>query len=145
MAETIKKPILNPADILKQSAPDWAKGGRPWQKIVGDSQVIYEDSHVVSFHDPDDDPREAERTSGELRVTLICKKDVQSLMDLSVGDENLNEKILHGIQQTAYRLGLEKKGFEVRAHVLPPLQRRPELSFKIRSGKAPKKGDTAAG
>ena len=60
-------------------------------------------------------------------------------MDLGVADEQLGAKILNGIQQAAFRLGLEKKGFEVRAHVYPPMQRRPELAFKIRSGKPPKK------
>ena len=52
---------------------------------------------------------------------------------------------LRGLQQAALRLGLEKKGFEVRAHVFPPLQHRPELAFKIRAGKPPKAGDTASG
>ncbi|HTU82058.1 MAG TPA: hypothetical protein VMF61_08000, partial [Candidatus Acidoferrales bacterium] len=88
---------------------------------------------------------ESEREPGEIRATLLCKKHVPSLMDLGVADEELNAKILHGIQQAAYRLGLEKKGFEVRAHVYPPLQHRPEIAFKIRSGKPPKKGDSAAG
>jgi hypothetical protein len=65
-------------------------------------------------------------------------------MDLSVADQTLNAAILHGIQQAALRLGLEKKGFEVRAHVYPPLQHRPELAFRIRSGKPPKRSDAAA-
>jgi hypothetical protein len=66
-------------------------------------------------------------------------------MDLGVADETLNAAVLRGLQQAALRLGLEKKGFEVRAHVFPPLQHRPELAFKIRAGKPPKAGDTASG
>ncbi len=88
---------------------------------------------------------ESPREEAELRATLLCKKHVHSLMDLGVADEQLSAKILHGIQQAAYRLGLETKGFEVRAHVYPPMQHRPELAFKLRSGKPPKKGDEAAG
>ena len=107
---------------------------------MGDNEVVYEDRHVVVFHDPVDEEHESERSAGEIRLTLLSKKDgVDTLMDLGVADETLNAAILHGIQQAALRLGLHKKGFEVRAHVYPPLQHRPELAFKIRAGKPPKK------
>jgi hypothetical protein len=39
-------------------------------------------------------------------------------------------------------LGLQNTGFEIRAHIYPPLQRRPELAFKIRAGKPPKTSTT---
>jgi hypothetical protein len=140
----VTKLVVTPSDIL--SGPlDWPKDAKSWDKIVGDNEIIFEDSHVVVFHDPVDEADESERTPDEVRATLLCKKHVHSLMDLGVADEQLNAKILHGIQQAAYRLGLEKKGFEVRAHVYPPMQRRPELAFKIRSGKPPNKADAAAG
>ena len=120
--------------------PDWPKEPKPWDHLVGDNEIVYEDTHVCVFHDPEDDEHESERVPGEIRLTLISKKEgVESLMDLGVADETLNAAILHGIQQAAFRLGLEKKGFEVRAHVYPPLQHRPELAFKIRAGKPPKK------
>ncbi len=138
------KPIVTPSDILA-GPPTWPKDAKSWDKIVGDNEVIYEDSHVVVFHDPEDEADESERTTGELRATLLCKKHVHSLMDLGVADELLSAKILHAIQQAAYRLGLERKGFEVRAHVYPPMQHRPELAFKIRAGKPPHKGDATAG
>jgi hypothetical protein len=145
MAEgKINKAVVTPSDILG-GPPAWPKEERPWEKIVGDNEIIYEDAHVVVFHDPVDDDDESPRTAAEIRATLLSKKHVHSLMDLGVADEQLDAKILHGIQQAAYRLGLEKKGFEVRAHVYPPLQRRPELAFKLRSGKPPKKGDAAGG
>jgi hypothetical protein len=137
------KPVT-PSDILT-GPPVWPKEEKSWEHIVDDNEVIYEDNHVVVFHDPEDDENESERNTGEIRATLLVKKRVHSLMDLGVSDEDLNAKILHGIQQAAYKLGLEKKGFEVRAHVYPPLQHRPELAFKIRSGKPPKKGDATAG
>lgn len=141
-----KKPKITPADVLS-GEPNWPKDQRDWEKIVGDNEVVYEDKHVVVFHDPEDEEHESERVPGEIRCTLIIKDrvGVHSLMDLGITDENLNAHILHGIQQAAYLLGLEKKGFEVRAHVYPPLQHRPELAFKLRAGKPPKKGDAAAG
>jgi|ERR1700729_1181189 len=144
MSADRKKRALTPADMLG-AEPRWPKDAKDWEKLVAGNEVIYEDRHVVVFHDPEDEEHESERSEGEIRLTLLSKKEgVESLMDLSVADQTLNAAILHGIQQAAYRLGLEKKGFEVRAHVYPPLQRRPELAFKIRAGKPPKKKDPAA-
>lgn len=142
MAEAkVSKTIVTPSDILG-GPPVWPKDEKPWEKLVGDNPIIYQDTHVVVFHDPVDEDDESPRLPTEIRATLLCKKNVHSLMDLGVADGQLNAKILHGIQQAAYRLGLEKRGFEVRAHVYPPMQRRPELAFKIRAGKPPKKSGT---
>jgi hypothetical protein len=139
-----KKSKIAPVDVLS-GTPDWPKEQRNWEKVVGDNQIVFQDKHVVVFHDPVDEQDESQRVPGEVRCTLIVKDDVHSLMDLGITDESLNAHVLHGIQQAAYALGLEKKGFEVRSHVYPPLQHRPELTFKIRAGKPPKKGDAAAG
>jgi hypothetical protein len=132
-----------PADVLG-AQPKWSKDPKSWEHVVADNDVVYEDRHVVVFHDPVDEEQESQRVPGEIRLTLLSKKDgVDSLMDLGVADETLNAAILHGIQQAAFRLGLEKTGFEVRAHVYPPLQHRPELAFKIRAGKPPKRTEPA--
>jgi len=133
-----QKKALTPAEILG-AQPQWPKEPKEWEKLVAGNEVVYEDHHVVVFHDPIDETHESSRAPGEIRLTLLSKKQgVESLMDLGVADETLNAAILHGIQQAALRLGLEKAGFEVRAHVYPPLQHRPELAFKIRAGKPPK-------
>jgi hypothetical protein len=137
------KKNLTAADVLG-AQPKWSKDPKSWEHVVAGNEVVYEDRHVVVFHDPVDEEHESQRVPGEIRLTLLSKKDgVDSLMDLGVADETLNAAILHGIQQAALRLGLEKKGFEVRAHVYPPLQRRPELAFKIRAGKPPKRTEAA--
>jgi hypothetical protein len=131
---------LTPADILG-AAPEWPKQRKEWEDLVADSEIVYEDKHVVVFHDAVDETHESQRLPDEIRLTLLAKKDgVDSLMHLGVADETLNAAILHGIQQAALRLGLQNTGFEIRAHIYPPLQRRPELAFKIRAGKPPKKG-----
>lgn len=141
MSEEAMKRAITPVDVLG-AQPRWIKERKAWEHVVGDNEVVYEDRHVVVFHDPVDEEHESERVPGEIRLTLLTKsRHIDSLMDLSVADEPLNAAILHGIQQAALRLGLEKKGFEVRAHVYPPLQHRPELAFRIRSGKPPKKSD----
>ncbi len=135
-----QKKVVTPADVLG-AAPKWPKESKEWEKLVGDNEVIYEDHHVVVFHDPVDEEHESARQAGEIRLTLLSKKPgVETLMDIGVADETLNAAILHGIQQAALRLGLQRKGFEVRAHVYPPLQHRPAVAFKIRAGKPPKKG-----
>jgi len=134
-----KKSVITPADVLG-AQPNWPKEPKSWEKLVGDNEIVYEDHHVVVFHDPVDEEHESARVAGEIRLTMLSKKEgVDTLMDLGVADETLNAALLHGIQQAALRLGLEKKGFEVRAHIYPPLQHRPEVAFKIRAGKPPKK------
>jgi hypothetical protein len=139
MIDGRKRRVVTPADVLG-AEPIWPKDPREWEKVVGDNEIVYEDRHVVVFHDPIDEEHESQRVPGEIRLTLLSKKiGVDTLMDLGVADETLNAAILHGIQQAAFRLDLQKKGFEVRAHIYPPLQHRPEVAFKIRSGKPPKK------
>lgn len=143
MSADRKKKTLTAADVLG-AEPKWPKDPKEWEKLVGENEVVYEDRHVVVFHDPEDEEHESQRVLGEIRLTLLSKKEgVETLMDLGVADETLNAAILHGIQQAALHLGLEKKGFEVRAHIYPPLQHRPAVAFKIRAGKPPKKGDAA--
>ena len=131
------------SDVVAKSPIQWPKKAVDWQEAVRDAEIVYEDHQVVAFHEIEDDPLESLREAGELRITLMPKRHVQSLVDLGVADEELNAALLFGIQQVAYKLGLQNKGFEVRAHVLPPYQHRPGLVYKIRSGKPPKKPDDA--
>ena len=35
----------------------WPKEPRPWGKVVGDNDIVFEDKHVVVFHDPVDEER----------------------------------------------------------------------------------------
>jgi diadenosine tetraphosphate (Ap4A) HIT family hydrolase len=133
------------SDVVAKSPIQWPKKAVDWEEAVRGAEIVYEDHHVVAFHETEDDPQESAREAGEVRITLMPKRHVQSLADLSVADEELNAALLFGIQQVAYKLDLQNKGFEVRAHVLPPYQHRPGLVYKIRSGKPPKKTDDAAG
>ena len=133
------------SDLLVHGTVAWPKKPKDWKKLVEGEEVIYEDDHVIAFHDPEDVEHESARVPGEIRVTVLPKRFIPSLMELGVADEALNAQMLHAIQQVAYRLGLQDKGFEVRSHVLPPYQSRPGYALHIRSGKPPKKGDSAAG
>lgn len=128
------------SDLLSKSGSvEWPKKAKDWDKIVRDSQVIYEDDHVIAFHDPDDSPHESPRIEGEIRVTVLPKDAVPTLMDLSVSHESLNARMLFAVQQVAYRLGLQNTGFELRSHVMPPYQHRPGYALHIRAGKPPAK------
>lgn len=144
MRESRAKKNVSPADALGAS-PQWLKERKAWHELVGENEVVYESRHVVVFHDPVDEEHESARSAGELRLTLLVKRDdLDSLMDLGVAEETVNAAILDGLQQAALRLGLERQGFEVRSHVYPPLQHRPEIAFKIRSGRPPKKAPADA-
>lgn len=136
---------LRLSDLLAHGQVAWPKKPKDWQKLVRDTDIVYEDEHVVAFHDPEDSPHESPREPGEVRITVLAKRFLPSLMDLTVIDDGLNAHMLHAIQQVAYQLNLQNKGFEVRAHVLPPYQHRPGLAFKIRAGKPPKQSGEAAG
>jgi hypothetical protein len=72
---------------------------------------------------------------GEIRITIVPKEPVKTLLDLNVTHEDLNARMLFAVQQVAYKLGLQNQGFEVRSHVLPPYQRRPGYALHIRAGK----------
>lgn len=128
------------SDLLNHGPVAWPKKARDWEKIVGEAEVVYQDDNVVAFHDPEDAPHETPRVPGEVRITVLAKAFVPTLMDLNVTHEALNAHMLYGVQQTAYKLGLQKEGFEVRAHVLPPFQHRPGYALRIRAGKPPAKG-----
>jgi diadenosine tetraphosphate (Ap4A) HIT family hydrolase len=124
-------------DLITAGKIDWGKKSQDWRKAVGGAQVVYEDDHVIAFHDPVDAPHESPRTEGEIRITVLPKEPVGTLMDLNVTHEPLNARMLFAVQQVAYKLGLHKQGFEVREHVLPPYQHRPGYALRIRAGKAP--------
>jgi hypothetical protein len=106
------------------------------------AKIIYEDQHVVAFEEDDDD-REEPKGADEQRITIAPKKSVPSLLDLDVTDSQMAAHLLYAIQQVAFKLGLQNHGFEIRANVLPPYQRRPQLRLKIRMGD-PKKSKTPA-
>jgi diadenosine tetraphosphate (Ap4A) HIT family hydrolase len=130
-------------DVINGGSVQWGKKSQDWRKRVGDSEVVYEDDHTIAFHDAEDSPHESPRVEGEIRITILPKQPVASLMDLNVTHEDLNAQLLFAVQQVAYKLELHKAGFEVRSHVLPPYQRRPGYALHIRAGKVPSKSAAA--
>ncbi|HZZ66300.1 MAG TPA: hypothetical protein VFE17_12410 [Candidatus Baltobacteraceae bacterium] len=144
MSKNGRAPAVYLSDLLtKTGGVEWQKKAKAWDKIIGDAQIVYEDADVVAFHDPEDSPHESARVEGEIRITILPKDALPTLMDLSVRHEALNARMLFAVQQVAYLLGLQHTGFEVRSHILPPYQHRPGFALHIRAGKPPAKASAA--
>lgn len=126
-------------DVMLGRPIAWPKKAHTWEDAARHAEIVYEDDAVIAFHDVDEEQTEPSPAPGEIRVTLLSKSSAKSLLHLGANDHATNAAMLHGIQQVAFRLGLNVTGFEVRAHVMPPLQHRPQLAFQIRSGKPPSK------
>ena len=58
-----------------------------------------------------------------------------TLLDLDIVDVRTTAALLRAIQAVAFKFKLYEQGFEIRSDVLPPLQRKGFLEFKLRSGK----------
>ncbi len=143
MSADRKKKTLTAADVLG-AEPKWPKEPKEWEKLVGENEVVYEDRHVVVFHDPEDEEHESQRVPGEIRLTLLSKKEgVETLMDLGVADETLSAAILHGIQQAALDSGSKRKASRCAPTSIRRCSAGRQLAFKIRAGKPPKKSDAA--
>ena len=124
-------------DLINGDKIRWGKKAQNWAKTVRNAEIIYQDDVVVAFHDPEDSPHESPRVEGEIRITVLSKRQVATMLDLNVTHEDLNAQMLFAVQQVAYKLGLQNEGFEVRSHVLPPYQHRPGYALHIRARRPP--------
>jgi histidine triad (HIT) family protein len=75
--------------------------------VAGDipSKKIYEDDHVVAFHDIN--------PIAPVHALVIPKKHIQSVMHIGQEDGELVHKIHLGIQEVAKALGVAETGFRV--------------------------------
>ena len=53
--------------------PIWPKEPKEWEKLVDDNEVVYEDRHVVVFHDPEDEEHESSARR-RARYALRCSR-----------------------------------------------------------------------
>lgn len=95
-------------------------------------EVVYEDDDVFAFKHNVDSSREE---WWEVHVVIIPKKWVPTLLDMSLGDAHIWNKLIGGIQKVAASLGLTEKGFIIRMGVLPPYQHTEHVHIHILSGK----------
>jgi hypothetical protein len=95
--------------------------------------IVYEDHDVIAYVQDDHDT--GSTTEWTTRVAIALKTHVPTLLDLDVADQKSTGALLRAIQAVAFKLKLYEKGFELRTDVLPPMQRRGFVEFKVRSGK----------
>ena len=97
------------------------------------NDIVYEDDHAVAYLQHESDV--GSETHWSLKVAIALKGHVPTLLDLDIVDVRMTAAILRAIQAVAFRFKLYEQGFEIRSDVLPPLQRKGFLEFKVRSGK----------
>lgn len=112
------------------------------QRVARDD-IVYEDERTVAYLQHDDDPGSTTRWSR--RIVIALRTHVPTLLDLDVASLHDTAALLRAVQAVAFKLKLYEEGFEIRADVMPPLQRKGFLEIKLRSGKkVPEKPDDAA-
>ena len=97
------------------------------------NDVVYEDDHAIAYLQHDADA--GSDTHWLLKVAIALKGHVPTLLDLDIVDVRATAALLRAIQAVAFKFKLYEQGFEIRSDVLPPLQRKGFLEFKLRSGK----------
>ncbi len=102
------------------------------EKIDRDD-IVYEDDHAVAYLQHDADA--GSDTHWQLKIAIALKGHVPTLLDLDIVDVRTTAALLRAIQAVAFKFKLYEQGFEIRSDVLPPLQRKGFLEFKLRSGK----------
>jgi len=73
---------------------------------------VYEDERVLAFHHP--------RPVAEVHVVVIPKDHVPSIIDPKAIDGRLLESMIRAVQAAARSLGLDTRGFYVRANAAAP-------------------------
>ena len=112
--------------------PDHTFRGRLDGTRAKADEIVYEDDDVFAFlHNVD----KTRATWWEIHVVVIPKKWVPTLLDFGLGDAQLWNKLLAGIQKVAIIKGLYEKGFMIRMGVLPPYQHTEHVHIHILSGK----------
>jgi histidine triad (HIT) family protein len=114
---------------VKWQREDWYCHG----VLDGTLQVerIYETEQSLAFWAPAGHQLNDEY---EVHVYVIPKRHVTTMLDLKPGDEGLLADLLATIQTVAAKLGLDEKGFFIRANVMPPFQHTGHIHLHLLSG-----------
>jgi hypothetical protein len=102
---------------------------------ICDDDVVYEDDLTIAYIHRTAD--HGSTTHWTHKIAIALKAHVPTLLDLDVSDARETGALLRAIQAVAYKLNLFETGFEIRADILPPLQRKGYLEISVRSGKQP--------
>jgi histidine triad (HIT) family protein len=95
-------------------------------------EIVYQDDDVFAFrHNVDPSAQEW----WEIHVVIIPKRWVPTLLDIGLGDDDIWNKLIAGIQKVALTLNLHEQGFLIRMGVLPPYQHTEHVHIHILAGK----------
>jgi histidine triad (HIT) family protein len=92
---------------------------------------IYENDEALAFWAP---PGHRLNDEYEMHIYVIPKRHVTTLLDLTPEDNALVQGLLDAIKAVAERLGLDERGFFVRANVMPPYQHTGHIHLHLLSG-----------
>jgi histidine triad (HIT) family protein len=95
-------------------------------------EIVYQDDDVFAFRHNVDRTREE---WWEVHVVIIPKKWIPTILDFGLGDAQLWDRLIAGIQKVALLLNLYEQGFVIRMGVLPPYQHTEHVHIHILSGK----------
>jgi hypothetical protein len=123
------------SDVLRGTPLDFpaTKTLEDHLKKIDRDDIVYEDHDVIAYLQHDKDT--GSTTEWDIKVAIALKTHVPTLLDIDVADHHSVGALLRAIQAVAFKLKLFEKGFDLRSDVLPPLQRRGYVEFKLRSGK----------
>lgn len=92
---------------------------------------IYETDEILAFYAPAGHQLNDEY---DTHVYLIPKRHITTVLDLGSEDGGLVMKLLEAIQIVAGKLGLDERGFYIRANVMPPFQHTGHIHLHLLSG-----------
>jgi histidine triad (HIT) family protein len=122
-------------EMAMQTRPrvDWKNGDWFCHGILDGSlpaERLYENWHAVAFLPP---PGHRNKKY-EVHAIVIPKRHVETLLDIDPGSD-LPGALFEAVAAAARGLGLDERGFFVRANVLPPYQGTGHAHLHILSGK----------
>jgi histidine triad (HIT) family protein len=113
--------------------PDWYCHGILDGTLPSD--LVYENQHAVAFRAP----KGHRNKKYDCHVIVIPRRHVETLLDIGPSDGELLAGLMDAIHGAAQALVLDKRGFFVRANVLPPYQGTGHIHVHLLSGRRAKK------
>lgn len=111
----------------------WQRDDWHCQVVNGTFPVdrIYENDEAVAFWSP---PGHDLNDEYETHIYVIPKRHIATILDLKPEDAAVMQGLIEVIQTVAQQLGLDERGFYVRANVMPPYQHTGHIHLHLLSG-----------
>jgi histidine triad (HIT) family protein len=92
---------------------------------------IYENDEAIAFWSP---PGHDLNDQYETHIYVIPKRHIATLLDLKPEHAAVMQGLLEAIQTVSRQLGLDERGFFIRANVMPPYQHTGHIHLHLLSG-----------